>query len=419
MANSIHTRPEEARELLTEFAEFTRYAFRGNRSYVTLADELHYVEKYLRLEQARFGDRLDVRVSVAPEVLTAVVPVLSMQPLVENAVRHGVESALGPCRVEILGADLDADVELTVKDGGAGMSADEAAAALAGPRRGHRAGERPRAPAVDVRPRVRARGRIRARRGNDRPHARPEVPRGGARRVTLRVLAVDDERPALDDLARVLRAQPAVAEVDTAASGEEALHALTGGEHYDAVFLDVRMPGLDGVELARVLRRFASPPALIFVSAYESAAVEAFELRALDYLLKPVVAGAGGRGARARRREAGGRGHAGHARGRRRRRRHAARPPRRRALPAVARRLRARRHRRTAASSCAGRWARSSAAGSRTASTACTGASWSTCGRAVEVRPQLNGTALLILADGAELPIARREVAELRRRLRT
>ena len=132
VANSIHTRPEEARELLTEFAEFTRYAFRGNRSYVTLADELHYVQKYLRLEQARFGDRLDVRVSVAPEVLTAVVPVLSMQPLVENAVRHGVESATGPCRVEILGADLDADVELTVRDGGAGMSADEAAAALAG-----------------------------------------------------------------------------------------------------------------------------------------------------------------------------------------------------------------------------------------------------------------------------------------------
>jgi len=132
VANSIHTKPEEARELLTEFAEFTRYAFRGNRSYVTLADELHYVEKYLRLEQARFGDRLQVRVSVAPEVLTAVVPVLSMQPLVENAVRHGVEKAVGPCRVEILGADLDADVELTVRDGGAGMSAEAARAALEG-----------------------------------------------------------------------------------------------------------------------------------------------------------------------------------------------------------------------------------------------------------------------------------------------
>ena len=105
----------------------------------------------------------------------------------------------------------------------------------------------------------------------------------------MKILAVDDERPALDDLARVLRAQPAVdARSDTAESGEEALHALAGGEHYDAVFLDVRMPGLDGIELARVLRRFAAPPALIFVSAYESAAVEAFELRALDYLMKPV-----------------------------------------------------------------------------------------------------------------------------------
>jgi two-component system, LytTR family, sensor kinase len=132
VANSIHTRPEEARELLTEFAEFTRYAFRGNRSYVTLADELHYVEKYLRLERARFGDRLEVRVNVAPEVLAAVVPVLSLQPLVENAVRHGVESASGPCRVEILGSDLDADVELTVRDRGGGMTPEEAADALAG-----------------------------------------------------------------------------------------------------------------------------------------------------------------------------------------------------------------------------------------------------------------------------------------------
>ena len=287
VANSIHTKPEEARELLTEFAEFTRYAFRGNRSYVTLADELHYVEKYLRLEQARFGDRLQVRVNVAPEVLTAVVPVLSMQPLVENAVRHGVEKAVGPCRVEILGVDLDADVELTVRDGGAGMSAEAADAALHG--RGDGIG------LANVHARlqstfgagVRSGGGVHARRGDRGEDARAEVPRRGARRV--KILAVDDERPALDDLARVLRAQPTVDEVDTAESGEEALHALAGGEHYDAVFLDVRMPGLDGIELARVLRRFAAPPALIFVSAYESAAVEAFELRALDYLMKPVA----------------------------------------------------------------------------------------------------------------------------------
>jgi DNA-binding LytR/AlgR family response regulator len=234
--------------------------------------------------------------------------------------------------------------------------------------------------------------------------------------VTLRVLAVDDERPALDDLARVLRAQPAVAEVATAESGEEALHALAGGEHYDAVFLDVRMPGLDGVELARVLRRFASPPALIFVSAYESAAVEAFELRALDYLLKPVskarVAEAlarverrpedametlavdvPGGGTRLVRREdvLYLQSHGDYVRVVT----HDGRFLVRGTLGEIERRWERqgfhRVHRRYLVN----------------------------LGRAKEVRPQLNGTAVLILADGAELPIARREVAELRRRLRS
>ncbi len=135
IASYIHTNPEQARELLTEFAEFTRYAFRGERAYVTLADELAYVEKYLRLEQARFGERLTVRVQVAPEVLQAVVPVLSLQPLVENAVRHGVERR-GEGRIEILGRSLDADVELRVTDNGVGMDPERAAAVLAGRGRG-------------------------------------------------------------------------------------------------------------------------------------------------------------------------------------------------------------------------------------------------------------------------------------------
>ncbi len=131
IAGYIRTQPEEARELLTEFAEFIRYAFRGQRPYVTLADELHYVEKYLRLERARFGDRLHVRLQVAPEVLQAVVPVLSVQPLVENAVRHGVERR-GQGRIEISGLDMDADVELRVSDNGVGMEPRLAAAILVG-----------------------------------------------------------------------------------------------------------------------------------------------------------------------------------------------------------------------------------------------------------------------------------------------
>jgi DNA-binding LytR/AlgR family response regulator len=104
----------------------------------------------------------------------------------------------------------------------------------------------------------------------------------------LKILAVDDERSQLQDLARLLRASPMVEEVQLADDGHGALVKMSA-EPYDAIFLDVRMPDLDGLELARVLRRFATPPQLVFVTAYDNAAVDAFELHALDYLLKPVA----------------------------------------------------------------------------------------------------------------------------------
>jgi DNA-binding LytR/AlgR family response regulator len=104
----------------------------------------------------------------------------------------------------------------------------------------------------------------------------------------LRILAVDDEPRALADLERLLRAMPEVSGVECADAGAEALRRVAASS-FDAVFLDVRIPGLDGLELARVLRRFAAAPELVFVSAHDDAAVEAFELRALDYLRKPVA----------------------------------------------------------------------------------------------------------------------------------
>ncbi|MCW2614564.1 MAG: two component transcriptional regulator, LytTR family [Frankiales bacterium] len=105
--------------------------------------------------------------------------------------------------------------------------------------------------------------------------------------VGLTVLAVDDEPPALDELAYLLRADPRVAEVRTAGDAMTALQELEATP-VDAVFLDIRMPGLSGLDLARVLARFAQPPAIVFVTAHEGAAVDAFALRAVDYLLKPV-----------------------------------------------------------------------------------------------------------------------------------
>jgi DNA-binding LytR/AlgR family response regulator len=103
----------------------------------------------------------------------------------------------------------------------------------------------------------------------------------------LTILAVDDERTQLEDLARLLRNSPIVKEVECAYDGHDAL-VKASTQAYDAIFLDVRMPNLDGLELGRVLRRFAAPPQLVFVSAYDNAAADAFELHALDYLRKPV-----------------------------------------------------------------------------------------------------------------------------------
>ncbi|HEY0485557.1 MAG TPA: LytTR family DNA-binding domain-containing protein [Mycobacteriales bacterium] len=105
--------------------------------------------------------------------------------------------------------------------------------------------------------------------------------------VALRVLAVDDEAPQLDELVYLLRADDRVASVASASDSTEALRVLRDGST-DVVFLDIRMPGLDGLELARVLRRFTQPPSVVFVTAHEDRAVDAFELGAVDYLLKPL-----------------------------------------------------------------------------------------------------------------------------------
>jgi two-component system, LytTR family, sensor kinase len=132
VAGDIHARPDEARELLIDFAEFTRYLFRDGRSYVTLAEELEHVERYLRLEQARFRASLHVTVDVPDEALGSVVPAMSVQPLVENAVRHGVERRAGTGRVAITGRITGGDVELRVTDDGIGIEAERVPAVLAG-----------------------------------------------------------------------------------------------------------------------------------------------------------------------------------------------------------------------------------------------------------------------------------------------
>jgi DNA-binding LytR/AlgR family response regulator len=105
----------------------------------------------------------------------------------------------------------------------------------------------------------------------------------------LSVLAVDDVPPALDELCRLLRESPSVSEVSGAGDPLSALRMIQS-ERFDAVFLDISMPGLDGLELASLLKKLYDPPAIVFVTAYEQHAVAAFGIGAVDYLLKPIRA---------------------------------------------------------------------------------------------------------------------------------
>ncbi|MCU1548947.1 MAG: DNA-binding response regulator [Arthrobacter sp.] len=103
----------------------------------------------------------------------------------------------------------------------------------------------------------------------------------------INVLVADDELPAVEELAFLLGRDDRIGTVCRASSGTEALRALEA-EEFDAVFLDIHMPALSGLDIARVISRSAHPPAVVFVTADEDCALEAFELAAVDYLLKPL-----------------------------------------------------------------------------------------------------------------------------------
>ena len=121
IASFIHADPVRARELVLEFADFTRYSFRRQGEFTTVAEELRSIHSYLELERARFGERLRVTLRIAPETLATVIPFLSVQPLVENAVRHGLEPGESGGTIRIETRDDTTHTEILVEDDGVGM----------------------------------------------------------------------------------------------------------------------------------------------------------------------------------------------------------------------------------------------------------------------------------------------------------
>ncbi|PJE98486.1 DNA-binding response regulator [Streptomyces carminius] len=104
---------------------------------------------------------------------------------------------------------------------------------------------------------------------------------------TLQVLVVEDEASTREELADLLTDIPEIGDVYAAESGARAVQLL-GANAFDAVFLDISMPGLNGMDVARVISQLSAPPSIVFITASESHAIEAFGIGAVDYLLKPV-----------------------------------------------------------------------------------------------------------------------------------
>jgi two-component system response regulator AlgR len=103
----------------------------------------------------------------------------------------------------------------------------------------------------------------------------------------MKVLIVDDEQPARDRLRQILADEDGYDVVGEASNGIDALD-VAGRVSPDIVLLDIRMPGMDGIETAHHLNSMNTPPAIVFTTAYDEYAIDAFEARAIGYVLKPV-----------------------------------------------------------------------------------------------------------------------------------
>ena len=281
----IQTAPPRALETLMRLTSLLRAVLRSEGEFTTLGRELEVVEAYLDIERARFEDRLRVTIDVPTALAALRVPPLLLQPIVENAVKHGIST-------QRLGGDVTISARVDRSAGGPARTRAHRPGLGRGRHRrcasprpgGRRRIEQRRAPAgVPVRRRglaVHSLGTERGNGGRNPPAGRPESSgRGhpaGCRPVSarLRVIVADDERPARAFLVTLLRAFDDVLIVGEAASGKEAV-TLIEKVRPDLALLDWQMPELDGIGVVKALKK-QDTPLIAFVTAYDEYAVRAF-----------------------------------------------------------------------------------------------------------------------------------------------
>ncbi len=269
------TAPARAREMCVLLSDFLRRSLSsGERSLIPLREELELARQFLAVEKVRYGRRLEVEEEVDEALLSTVVPPLLLQPLVENAVRHGIatliEGGTVTLRVERAGDGVRVAVENpydpeTPAPAGSGLGLSIVRRRLAA--------AWGRAAEIDERSDGKRFAVVLVV-----PAAAPE--RGVS---PLRVVVVDDEELARGLVREHLAAYPDVEVVAECANGLEAIEAVAAHAP-DLLFLDVQMPRLTGFETLELLD---PRPAVVFVTAYDRFAVRAFEVNAVDYLLKP------------------------------------------------------------------------------------------------------------------------------------
>ena len=266
---------------MLDLAELFRANLNEKRNQISLAEEIDVARTYQRMEQLRLGDRLRVDWKVDSLPADALVPGLTLQPLLENAIYHGVEPRPDGGVVTVTGEFNKGMItivvrnpvplaNLTVRDGNrlALANIKERLDLMYGERATVKAGRFDEEYIVTLR--------------------FPFTTAVGSR-MSLRVLIVDDEPPARERLRSMLAEAGEFVCAGEAGNGEQAID-MVDRLTPDIVLLDVRMPGIDGLEVARHLAALPEPPAVIFTTAFDEYALQAFDSEAVAYLLKPIRA---------------------------------------------------------------------------------------------------------------------------------
>ena len=275
----IESAPPRAMNTLMQLTALLRGVLRSEGDFTTLGREIELVEHYLKIEHERFEERLRVRIDVPQALRHLRIPALVVQPLVENAIKHGVAPSTDRRRRGRDGAPRDRRGRESPAGVGAQHRRPPAPERAA---RRQRASRRRQRPAPAGRPLRRGRlvdaGR-RARPRHDRRVGRAACQRWRewTRMITmptlLRVVLADDERPARRFLINLLKTFPDVAVVGEAANGKDAID-LIERQKPDLALLDLNMPEAGGLDVARLVKAGATP-SIAFVTAYDEFAVQA------------------------------------------------------------------------------------------------------------------------------------------------